>query len=178
MSFGRALPVGVGSRAEWINVFFRELVAPDAVANALEAQLPSGMRLLRVELLDVKKHQPQALAEDYTLTVFSGSLKRGIHEVWTAFDSSKSWVVPMAGKKGVLREKDIRPYVLESSFPGPGIVSMLLDWRENYVSPLRLVLAACPGLELGDFNLVKEQQWMESNLHWRLSAMCSIDRCE
>ncbi|NCC25460.1 MAG: DUF2344 domain-containing protein, partial [Deltaproteobacteria bacterium] len=172
MSFGWALPVGVESREEWFNAFFREEVEPGRVAESLRGQMPEGLEVTRIERLGPGKRQSRTLAEDFSLTVHAGSLRgKPLTRIWDEFLHASSWVVEVTGKKGKIREADMKPFVLEVLYFEPSSVSLLLDWREGYVNPLRLVSAVCPDLEPQDFVLVKERQWMDENLKWRLESM-------
>ena len=63
MSFGRALPVGVESRAEWFALTLREPLTATEVAERLRGVLPPGMEILHVESVDKSRRTEQAVRE-------------------------------------------------------------------------------------------------------------------
>ena len=67
LSFGRALPVGVESGAEWFALTLHEYLAPEEVAARLTPLLPPGMSVLRVDLVDKNRRTEQAVTETFSL---------------------------------------------------------------------------------------------------------------
>ncbi|MBG0789077.1 MAG: TIGR03960 family B12-binding radical SAM protein [Desulfovibrionaceae bacterium] len=158
LSFGKALPVGVESRAEWINVFFREDFDPEDVVARLAPVMPLGLRPFRADRLSMGKKQPQSVEEIFELSFASDHEKR--LGQWRAFMDSGQWVIEKKTKKGKPKQVDIRPVVREMREDGEKL-TLVLDWREQYMSPLVLCRKAMEGADLLDFKLVKTAQVFE-----------------
>ena len=67
MSFGRALPVGMESRAEWFAITLRTPMAAAEVHTRLASALPTGMAVIRVEEVDKSRRTEQSVAETFRL---------------------------------------------------------------------------------------------------------------
>jgi radical SAM family uncharacterized protein/radical SAM-linked protein len=161
LSFGRALPVGVESREEWLSITLREEWAGAEVRRALEGLLPSGMRILRVEELPLTGRQPQAVVEDYLLVINGGAATEQLeqHRVqWGRFLEQTSVCCRSRSRKGV-REVDIRPLVKDVVPFREGFL-IRFDWHNGYLSPLRIVSAVHPDVPQGGIGLIKIKQWM------------------
>ncbi|MDR2161510.1 MAG: TIGR03960 family B12-binding radical SAM protein, partial [Desulfovibrio sp.] len=60
ISFGRALPVGVGSEGEWFSVYLRESRNLEGVAREMNLRLPAGLRILRLDPLPLGEKSADA----------------------------------------------------------------------------------------------------------------------
>ncbi|WP_461210989.1 TIGR03960 family B12-binding radical SAM protein [Desulfocurvus sp. DL9XJH121] len=162
VSFGRALPVGVASEAEWFNLFVRKPMDPLELGRALDPHLPLGFGLLRVETLPLGKKQPQAVAEDFRLEYLDGPDEAARRmEQWRAALALETMPWTRMTKKGE-RTTDVRPMLASAEPQGDAAAALRLDWGAQYVSPLRLVELVHPGLGPERFLLTKVRQWMES----------------
>ncbi len=153
LSFGRALPVGVASRAEWLAIFLRQAVTPREFAERLNPNLPEGMAVLGVEPLAPGRKVAQPAIETFGLTVPEACAEACL-EAWRAFADAASFPVTWESKKGP-RSLDARPLVAAVSILEPAMVRFTCTFTETYVSPLRLVEAVCPGLVRGRYELTK-----------------------
>lgn len=142
LSFGRALPVGVESDAEWFALTLRRILPPDETATLLAPHLPPGMRLRLVEFTPPGRRTEQAVAE-----VFSCHLA-GDHESdflarRLATFASLTEVPFTHERKNGPRSMDLRPLLLRwSPLPRPACgVTFTLDWHMGYFSPLLFTLA-------------------------------------
>ncbi|WP_419788259.1 TIGR03960 family B12-binding radical SAM protein [Pseudodesulfovibrio sp.] len=154
LSFGMALPVGVESKAEWINIFLREDLEPTDIIKRLIPVMPEGMAPLKADRLSMGKKQPQAVEE-----VFELKLNRDVEKrltQWAAFLDAESFMVTRKTKKG-MREKDIRPMVAKAEQIENGM-RLTLDWREAYMSPLVICQTVMEGATNLDFSLTKTVQ--------------------
>jgi radical SAM family uncharacterized protein/radical SAM-linked protein len=165
LSFGRALPVGVESREEWLNIMLREEWTGQAVFRALEGLMPEGMSILRVEELPLTGKQPQPRFEDFLLVIAvsedgeGGLAQQELHKgQWENFLAHSSVCCQNRSKKGV-REVDIRPLVQEV-VPVRGGFLIRFDWHDGYLSPLRIISAVLPDLPREGIGLTKMRQWM------------------
>ncbi|MFA7165328.1 MAG: TIGR03960 family B12-binding radical SAM protein [Desulfoplanes sp.] len=159
MAFGMALPVGVGSQAEWVNVYFREEVSEEDIVSRLKGQLPDGMRVVAAQQLGVAKKQPQAVAEEYVLQ-FKGTRKEmDEHRAqWTNFVAGDSFLMDKKSKLGKVVPVNLRPFVKESSLEDGDRLRVVFDWEQGYVNPLTLVTSVCQHMSPMTFSMTKERQ--------------------
>ncbi|MDR2573281.1 MAG: TIGR03960 family B12-binding radical SAM protein [Desulfovibrio sp.] len=160
LSFGRALPVGVESLAEWFIITLRKVLAPEEIKERLTA-LPPGMELVRVEEMTSPGRIIPAPAEEFRLHLSGGDI-RDTARCFEDFTAQPVFAHMRQTKTGQ-RSDDIRPVLHcwsiasdapaypcadASGFPVPA-VTFVADWRTLYLSPLafcRAVLAPL-GLE-------------------------------
>ena len=155
LSFGKALPVGVESRAEWINVFFREDFEPAEVVDRLAPTMPEGLRPFKADRLSMGKKQPQSVEEVFELRLARDAGTR--IDQWKSFMEKDEFLIEKKTKKGKLKQMNIRPVVKELAESEDGLV-LTLDWREQYMSPLTLCRHVMDGADLLDFSLTKTAQ--------------------
>ena len=158
LSFGKALPVGVESRAEWINVFFREDFEPAEVVKRLSPTMPTGLRPLKADRLSMGKKQPQSVEEVFELR-FTGDSGPRLAQ-WEAFMMKDEFLIEKKTKKGKIKQVNIRPMVKETVETGDGL-TLVMDWRDQYMSPLTLCRTVMEDADLLDFSLVKTAQRFE-----------------
>ncbi len=168
LSFGKALPVGVASRAEWLGLTLREEIDPAKLAAKLRSKLPRGMTILYAEKLPMHKHLPQATAETYLLE-FLPPIKQNdaacpdsaeSFAAWRKFAGEKSRPWTRETKKGP-REYDLRTFFTELSEiteNGTACLRLTFDWSRDYASPLAIVLAVTPELSVERVLLTKIAQ--------------------
>ena len=158
LSFARALPVGVESLEEHVDIFLRRALSPEQILEALNPQLPKGVELLRVEPLEMKKKQPQSVAETYELRLADdGEQCRTIVRALEKFMEQESFVWTRMTKKG-LRNRDIRPLFTELLQVSDNCLRLRLDWSEIYLNPLAMLKAIVPDLDPLYFSLIKINQ--------------------
>ncbi len=153
LSFGRALPVGVSSLAEWMAIFLREPVTPEAFAGRLGPNLPEGLAVAGVEELAAGKKVAQPVIEAFELAVPAGQAGACL-ERWRMFAAADAHPVTWESKKGP-RTLDARALVVGLDIVPPETVRFTCSFAEAYVSPLRLVEAVCPELVRGRYGLTK-----------------------
>jgi len=155
LSFGKALPVGVSSKAEWINVFFRDELEPIDFIKRLIPVMPEGLAPLYADVLSMGKKQPQSVEEVFTLTFAKDT---DLHlKQWAEFMAGESFIVEKRTKKKTMKEVNIRPLVKETS-EEDGVLKIVFDWRDSYMSPLVLTKHVMQGATLMDFELTKVAQ--------------------
>ncbi|AMK11468.1 TIGR03960 family B12-binding radical SAM protein [Pseudodesulfovibrio indicus] len=159
LSFGKALPVGVESRCEWINVFLREYFRPAEVVERLGRSMPKGLAPYKAEPLSMGRKQSQSVEETFELR-FAGDHERRA-EQWREFMASSEHLIEKTTKKGKPKQVDIRPMVKAMAETGEGI-ALTLDWREQYMSPLALCTEVMGDAGLLDFSLTKTGQAFEA----------------
>lgn len=158
LSFGKALPVGVSSTTEWINIFLRENVQPEALVERLTPVMPIGLAPIKADRLSMGKKQPQSVEEVFELQLLKDSDTRLTQ--WATFLDSTTYLVERRTKKG-MKEIDIRPLIKQSE-PLENGLRLTFDWRERYMSPLALCLAVMGDATTLDFTLTKTAQHFDA----------------
>jgi radical SAM-linked protein len=139
LSFGRALPVGVCSRAEWFSITLRKHLSAEEVHERLAPRLPDGMDILRVEATDDPTRQAQA--ETFRIAHTGTAREReAFLQKWREFARLESLIWTRATKKGE-RSADLRALVTKLEYDADGAVLCTTDWSGGYLSPLALARA-------------------------------------
>jgi radical SAM family uncharacterized protein/radical SAM-linked protein len=160
MSFGMALPVGVGSEAEWVNIYFREELTGEEIVKRMAGQLPRGMRVLAAQRLSMGKKQPQAVAEEFVIRFQADADQRAqMLHAWQEFLSGKTFMIEKTNKRGKILQVDLRPFVSSSVADTDGF-RVIFDWGQGYINPLTLLNSVCPDLSPIHFSMVKTRQIM------------------
>ena len=150
LSFGRALPVGVCSRAEWFSVTLRKHVSADELHERLAPRLPVGMEILRVETADHKNFTRQARAEVFRIAHTGTAEEReAFLQKWRGFALLEHCPWTNRTNKGE-RSTDLRALVAKLEYDADGAVLCTTDWSGSYLSPLSLARAVS-----GEENILK-----------------------
>lgn len=151
VAFSPALPVGTESMAEYIDVDMPEpLARPGDVVPALNRQLPEGLKVNSMQLLDANAKPGRTIA-CYHVVLPAAALDR--ERLATELDG----FLRQAGyklsvfRKGKTRELDIRPQVKDLSLRKDNIIQMVLESEPGRagVKPMEL-LKAVAGLNEED----------------------------
>ncbi len=158
ISFGRALPVGVQSLAEWFSVTLRTYLRPAEVLERLAKTMPKGMAVKECERIPTNDKSVGATQESYSLR-YSGAEYARFREDWDAFCAATEVMFTRETKKG-MRTLDIRPLYTSIEHDEEGLIHMQLDWSNGYLSPLALIRAVTPWAGVHELHLTKiEQGW-------------------
>lgn len=165
LSFGRALPVGVASRAEWFAITLRRPLTADAVARALTPHLPRGMRVIDVYPVSKAQRTTQAVMERFTVRHTGDSeAQKAFARAWENFSAAESLTWTRETKKGP-RTTDLCALVTHLDGPllqeGVATLHFTMDWEKGYLSPLAFVLAVCGEEQLPHISLEKTAQIFE-----------------
>jgi radical SAM family uncharacterized protein/radical SAM-linked protein len=141
ISFGRALPVGVESMAEWFTLTLRENLPPEFVLDTLAAQMPAGLTPIRIEPMGVLERTRQAVREKF-LVRYTGSAEDVARWLghWADLLTRESFVVERKSKNGP-KPTDVRALLAGVEPEGPDGVRLTFDWSSEYMSPVNLVHA-------------------------------------
>ena len=153
VSFGRALPVGMASRAEWLALFVRKPISPGEFATRLNDNLPDGLAVVAAEALAAGRKVAQPVFESFALTVPLDQAGDCL-AAWRAVIGAATLPVVWTSKKGA-KSIDAKPLLTALDVCEPATVRFTCRYDTAYVSPLRLVEAVCPGLVRGGYALVK-----------------------
>ena len=155
LSFGRALPVGVASRAEWFAVTLRKPLGTDSVAEKLAPHLPRGMDLLTVSAVGKGQRTEQAVAERFCVRHTGSPEAQALFaQHWRDFAAKDVLLWTRETKKGP-RTSDIRALASRIDVAADGTVEWTADWETGYLSPLTLTLAVAGEAELPHIYLQK-----------------------
>ncbi len=161
MSFGRALPVGVESLKEWMNIMLRTKISAKELVDRFNEQMPMGLKVVGADPLTLSKKQAHPQIEDFTLTfTCSDEDRKEKLEKLREFANAESYIVSHTTKKKV-KEKDVRPTLVKFEEINERTIKMTYDWSEMYMSPVKMIAAICPGTTLLDYSLIKTDQRFE-----------------
>ena len=156
MSFGRALPVGVESRAEWFALTLHKVLPPQEIADRLNPLLPLGMEVVRVEFVDKSHRTEQAIAEAFCLSLPSPEENRQVVQCFEDFAALPELSFTRDTKKGP-RTANIRAMLRqwealapEQHENAPEAVTFVADWSSGYLSPLLFVMAILQPMGMPD----------------------------
>ncbi len=157
ISFGRALPVGVASKAEWFAITLREYLAPQKVMSALNIHMPQGMKIIDVIHAAKGERTTQAISEKFCLHyVGPTSQKEQFISLWQDFAKQKEFFWTRQTKKGP-RTQDLRAFVSDIEIFDQSIC-FTSDWEKGYISPLTLSRAILNDMCLSHLYLEKTAQ--------------------
>jgi radical SAM-linked protein len=158
ISFGRALPVGVESQAEWFSIVLREPLSAEEVMKRLAPRMLRGLRLDRLEEIPVNDKSVGSVQETFSLRfVGSDADRRLFMEAWDDFTATDSLMFTRETKKGP-RTADIRPLFQVIEWDEHGTLYIVTDWSETYISPMTLARAITPWAEPHQLKIMKLSQ--------------------
>ncbi|MEG2172703.1 MAG: TIGR03936 family radical SAM-associated protein, partial [Desulfovibrionaceae bacterium] len=158
MSFGRALPVGVVSQAEWFAITLRQPLSAEQVQERLSPHLPKGMRLLRVDFVNTAGRTAQAKREHFTVCHIGAPEEQARFAAqWQHFATLDTWVWTRETKKGE-RSTDVRALLAHIDIHTDHSVDFIANWDAGYLSPQAIVLAVTGQDQLPYLRLVKTAQ--------------------
>ena len=158
ISFGRALPVGVESQAEWFSIVLREPLSAEEVMKRLAPRMLRGLRLDRLEEIPVNDKSVGSVQETFSLRfVGSDADRRLFMEAWDDFTATDSLMFTRETKKGP-RTADIRPLFQVIEWDEHGTLYIVTGWSETYISPMTLARAITPWAEQHQLKIMKLSQ--------------------
>ncbi len=159
LSFGRALPVGVASLAEWFCVYLRCKTYPGDILRRLNQAAPDGLGFSQVQELKPgqKATAPQFEEFELTYTVDTGICSQ-LKPAWQKLLQAQSLPCNLLGKKGP-RILDLRSMLSDVQNSAADKLKILFDWRQAYISPLKFVQTMHPELQPREFALLKLGQF-------------------
>ena len=144
LSFGRALPVGVLSYAEWFSISLCENVSSHTLWHKLDQYLPEGLDIKAIEAVDNKTRTTQASGEIFKLLIKTENAPLALSR-FQSFAKEKTFPYTFQTKKG-LRTKDIRHLLANFKFTNIAesqdtYIEFETNWMDLYISPIKLVSA-------------------------------------
>lgn len=163
LTFGRALPVGVSSKAEWCAITLSVKQNPVQMLKQLKDSFPKGLELLLIEELPLQKNLPQAVQETYLLEFSENNqIDQALFwQDWQTFASESSRLWTRETKKGP-RTTDLRKFLSDIQFePDKKTMRLEFNWTDKYVSPLSICLAVSSAAGILDIKLTKLSQKLD-----------------
>jgi radical SAM-linked protein len=157
MQIAAALPVGVTGHAEYLDLWLTEALAPEELAERLQACLPPGLQVWHVEetALRAPALQSQVRAAEYRVEVQSQEPTEAVcSRVQTLLDTHS--ILRQRQHKGKLQTYDLRPLIqavtVEPGQEGGHVLSMRLQASPEGAGRPDEVLRAL-GLSLGLYTI-------------------------
>jgi radical SAM family uncharacterized protein/radical SAM-linked protein len=161
LSFGQALPVGLSSLGEWIDVQISDWMDAEQIKSQLPKELFPGTEILAVSEVPLNSHLPLNQACQYQVEL--DKMPTGEERV-KEFLSSTDWLVEKPGKKSeplnlrrLIRELRLLPEhngmttVRWTLFPGPEgdirpelVLKSIFDLPESVIQSLTVVKSFAP----------------------------------
>lgn len=140
ISFGRALPVGVGSECEWFSIIVSERMELEPLFHKLAKGMPQGLQYVSVEEIPLHTKGTDSPIETYSMELAVKDTDNFI-KAWNAIKEASSLPWERETKKGI-RHLDARSFFTGISCTDDGKCTFRVDWSAKYVSPLALSIAA------------------------------------
>jgi radical SAM-linked protein len=131
LSFGPALPVGVESQEEFVDIDLTQSLQPHEACRALAGQFPSGIEIISAWPVPLKGPSVSSLIVACRYRVDIAPLLNGggwepIRARLTAFEASARFPV-RKHVKGQMREVDAKPYVESLELEGPATLTVAIS---------------------------------------------------
>jgi len=127
----------------------------------LDAELPQGMRVVRVDELPCQRKAPISTRERFSLSFASAEARERFMGRMPAFLETAEWKVAKLTKKGEPGEVDVRPMIQSIIASEDGCI-IDFDWQTLYVSPIFVLQALDPEFTLLQGRLIKIAQFFEA----------------
>lgn len=167
ISFGRALPVGVESQAEWFSVTLRAFLSADEVMQKLNPRMLRGMPIVKVEQIPLYEKSVGGSEEIFLAQCLNPDHTTQFASAFANFAAQEHFPLTKETKKGSV-VLDIRTFVSHLHVETPnnseslGQITFIADWSQDYLSPLTLVRGIVPWIGLNELKLVKiRQSWQK-----------------
>lgn len=112
MSSAQPLSVGMSSEAEYLQVELMDDPSEEEVLQALNGTAPEGIRFIRARRMEPGTPPPMALLDAVRARIKLPSSPEFARQVQTILAGDQPMTVATVNKKGVARERDIRPLIL------------------------------------------------------------------
>lgn len=128
MVFGLPLSVGVTSEAEYADFQINGVISPEEFADALNNQLPSGLKILECKVLTSKDNIMKIIAfaaYNVSLKLPNGDIDINVQNKINSFINRTEIITKKEGKNGI-KNIDIRPMIKACEIIIPGEGNLLL----------------------------------------------------
>jgi radical SAM family uncharacterized protein/radical SAM-linked protein len=148
VSFGRALPVGVASEAEFFSVYLREERPLAQAVAAMNRGLPEGLRIMSAKALPPGKAMLDSARERYAVRCDGDEAAReAFGAAWQRVKAAGTLPWRRETKKGY-QDLDARAFFTDIVQIDDNGYVVYLDWSDKYVSPPALCLQALSAVGL------------------------------
>ncbi len=146
LSFGRALPVGVESNAEWFALSLRQPMNQQDFLNALSPYMLQGMEIIDLEVLPLYGTVEQATREVFKIKLPEEYTEEA-KEVFAKFVEQNAAIFEKLNKKNKVVEKDLRKMLKDYKWFNDELI-YTLDYEDDYLSPKTFAEAIFTGKNL------------------------------
>ncbi len=146
LSFGRALPVGVESMAEWFGITLREHISEQDFLDKLAPYMLDGMELIRLETLPIHGNIAQSTKEIYKISLPNEYVEQAKARI-DSFLEKDEMLFEKLNKKDQLKTKNIRTMLEECQWQGNSF-HCTLSYIDDYLSPQAFAEALLNGKNL------------------------------
>jgi len=154
MSFGRALPVGVGSVREEMVIVLRQAWSAVETAHALAGQMPRGLEVLEVSEASAGTRASQPAFDEYLLHYSVDDAKVEIQDAWSSFLAAEQIEFEKKTKRGT-QSLNLRGLFKDVRILSRMRLRLIFDFREDYLSPWTAVQAVTPDVRFDQVRLTK-----------------------
>ncbi len=166
ISFGRALPVGVESLAEWFAITLREIISAGEVKRRLSHFMPEGLGINAAIPEPVRGALGEAWSETFTVGIKGDrAAQEAFAKSWNDFYGRSEVPYTRLTKKGE-KAYDLRSMVSSIKIIENSYIQFITDWRSSYISPLVMCMAISGEENQTRLNLVKISQNMAESGHY------------
>lgn len=172
MSFGAPLSVGVVSMAEFVDIYLKQEIPPQEIADKLNQFLPSGIRVLGAVGLPEKFKSAMALITHakYSIKISTEQAVDGLEDKARSFVNQEAIIAKKAQPKKnfQIKEIDIRPMIVEFNLQESKeqyhiFNCLLLSGSKANLKPeiLMEAFAEYAGLKVTRTNITRENVYVE-----------------
>ncbi len=161
LSYGLPLPTGISSIAEYLDMEI-EIGREVDIANAFNAVLPEGLRILQYQGIFSKV--PALASVINCLTYEVAATPQQIHQEWINAWLALPEVMVQRPVKDGFKEIDIRPYVAEMAFEGGNlhITLHIIEGRSSKITEVLESLLSPHGVDYREFFIQRTGQYIRS----------------
>jgi radical SAM family uncharacterized protein/radical SAM-linked protein len=158
LSFGRALPVGVGSVREEAVVVLRAVREAPQVHRDLTPHMPRGLELLAVHPAALNARAAQPGIEHYLLHLHACPAGEegtaAIMDQWRDFEARQEVAFEKKTKRGS-RRINLRALFRHIHYLGSNRLRLVFDFQNDYLNPWTAIRAVSPDLGFDQVSLTK-----------------------
>lgn len=152
------LPLGVESQSKWFTVILHENLNTTTIINRFSSHMPQHMKLTYIERIPINEKVINPKQELFSLQ-FIGNNKQRILFIdnWMEFNHKESFIFTRETKKAI-KTDDIRPLFQQINFEEKNTLYFTMNWKDTYISPLKLVTIVTPWIPINTIKLIKLSQ--------------------
>lgn len=137
LALASALPLGISSECEILDVSFKEAITLEGLAEKIMATSPTGLRVLRIEEVPVRSPALQTLVRSTEYRIhFENGIERTVLEEKTAAIMGAEKLERERERKDKVVMVNLRPLILDLKVDGQGdLIAHLVVGEQGNVRP-------------------------------------------